>query len=162
MLKDYLIKFEAIFFLIVDMKCLLCSLRFMRENVLKKHYFNHYFINEEDLHFKDLFLPDTVDKTCRICRSTFNTARSKKKHMFLFYYGTRQQVGGRGPGTSDFPISVLRRGPITYYSINFSQHKNFHDFFSTGVVDSFLNSVYQVYRPDKENKIQVYVEIVNQ
>ena len=162
MLKDYLIKFEAIFFLIVDMKCLLCILHFMRENVLKKHCFNHYLINEEDAHFKDLFLPDTVDKTWRICRSTFNTARSKKKHMFLFYYGTRQQVGGRGPGTSDFPISVLRRGPITYYSINFSQHKNFYHFFSTRVVDSFLNSVYQVYRPDKENKIQGYVEIVNQ
>ena len=162
MLKDYLIKFEAIFFLIVDMKCLLCILHFMRENVLKKHCFNHYLINEEDAHFKDLFLPDTVDKTWRICRSTFNTARSKKKHMFLFYYGTRQQVGGRGPGTSDFPISVLRRGPITYYSINFSQHKNFYHFFSTRVVDSFLNSAYQVYRPDKENKIQGYVEIVNQ
>ena len=82
--------------------------------------------------------------------------------MFLFYYGTGQQVGGRGPGTSDFPISVLRRGPITYYSINFSQHKNFCHFFSTRVVDSFLNSVYQVNRPDKENKIQGYVEIVNQ
>ena len=161
MLKDYLIKFEAIFFLIVDMKCLLCSLRFMRENVLKKHYFNHYFINEEDAHFKDLFLSDTVDKTYRICRSTFNTARSKKEHMFLFHYGTRQQEGGRGPGASNLPISVLRRGPITYYSNNFSQHKNFYDFFSTGVVESCLNSVYQVYRLDKETKIKGYVEIVN-
>ena len=26
----------------------------------------------------------------------------------------------------------------------------------------FLNSVYQVYRPGKENKIQGYVEIINQ
>ena len=133
----------------------------MRENVLKKHYFNHYFINEEDAHFKDLFLSDTVDKTYRICRSTFNTARSKKEHMFLFHYGTRQQEGGRGPGTSNLPISVLRRGPITYYSNNLSQHRNFYDFFSTGVVESCLNSVYQGYRLDKETKIQRYVEIVN-
>lgn len=161
MLKDYLIKFEAFFFLIVDIKCLPCRLHFLRENVLKKHYFNHYFINEEDAHFKDLFLSDTVDKTYRICRSTFNTARSKKEHMFLFHYGTRQQEGGRGPGTSNLPISVLRRGPITYYSNNFSQHRNFYDFFSTGVVESCLNSVYQGYRLDKETKIQRYVEIVN-
>ena len=82
--------------------------------------------------------------------------------MFLFHYGTRQQLGGRIPRTSDMPISILRREPITYYSINFNRHKNFYDFFSTGVVDSFLNSVYQVYQPDKKNKIQGYVEIINQ
>ena len=29
------------------------------------------------------------------------------------------------------------------------------------MVDIFLNNVYQVYRPDKENKIQGYAEIIN-
>ena len=89
-------------------------------------------------------------------------ARNKKKRMFLFRYGTRQRFGGSGPKTSDLPLNDLKRGPIAYYSINFAQHKNFYDFFSTEIVDIFLNSVYQVYPPNKENKIQAYAEIINQ
>ena len=57
--------------------------------------------------------------------------------MFLVHYGTRQQIGGRDPGTSDLPLNILKRGPITYYSISCGQHKNFYDFFSTDVVDTF-------------------------
>ena len=107
-----------------------------------RHYVNYHFINEDDSHFKDLFTPDTLDETCSISRTPFATARNKKKHMFLYHYDTRQQIGGRDPGTSDLPITILRRGPITYYSINFEQHKNFYDFFSTEIADTFLNSVY--------------------
>ena len=95
----------------------------MRESVLKKHYVNHHFINKEDIHFKELFTLDTINKTCRICRSTLR--KEQKKHMFLFHYGTRQQFGGSGPKTSNLPLNVLKRGPITYYSISFAQHKNF-------------------------------------
>ena len=52
--------------------------------------------------------------------------------MFLFHYGKHQQLGGnRDPRNSTLPINVLKRGPITYYSINFNQHKNFYDFFSS-------------------------------
>ena len=94
------------------MKCPFCSLHFMRESVLKKHYVNHHFINKEDIHFKELFTLDTINKTCRICRSTLR--KEQKKHMFLFHYGTRQQFGGSGPKTSDLPLNVLKRGPITY------------------------------------------------
>ena len=61
----------------------------------------------------------------------------KKKHVVLYHYGTKQQMGGRGPARSDLPLNILRRGPMTYYSISFDQHKNFYDFFSTGVVDTF-------------------------
>ena len=131
------------------MKCLLCSLHFLRENVLKRHYINHHFIREDNAHFKNLFEPDTLDKTYRLCRIIFDSAGNKKRHMFLFYY---LQTGGRGGNlrTSDLPLNILRRGPITYYSINFEQHKNFYDFFSTDVVDIFLDSVYRVYQPDKE------------
>ena len=83
--------------------------------------------------------------------------------MFLFHYGKHQQMGGnRGPRTSALPINVLKRGPITYYSINFNQHKKFYNFFSSGIVDAFLESVYEIYRPTKENKFQGYAEIVNQ
>ena len=63
---------------------------------------------------------------------------------------------------SDLPLNILRRLPLTYYSINFEQHKIFYDFFSTGVVDVFLQNVYQVFQHKKENKIQTYVEIINQ
>ena len=59
-------------------------------------------------------------------------------------------------------MNVLKRCRITYYSISFNQHKNFYDFFSSGVVDDFLDSVYETYRPIKENKIQGYAEIANQ
>ena len=142
------------------MKCLLCSIQFLSESMLKRHYINHHCRNEDDVHYKNLFEPDTLDKTCRICRTVFDSLRTKKKHMFLFHY--LQTGGSGGRRTSDLPLNILRRGPITYYSINFGQHKNFYDFFSTDVVDIFLNNVYQVYQPNKENKIQGYAEIIKQ
>ena len=46
-----------------------------------------------------------------------------KKHMFLFHYGKRKQIGGNR--TRKLP---LNRGGITYYSIKSSQHKHFYDF----------------------------------
>ena len=66
------------------MKCLLCSLQFVRESVLKNHYVNYHAINEDHIFFKDLFLPDTVDKTCSICKKTFKNCRSKKNICFFF------------------------------------------------------------------------------
>ena len=132
------------------MKCLLCDLQLNRENVLKKHYVNYHSINENDVHFRELFKPDTIDRKCRICRVNFDNARMKKKHMFLYHYDTKQQIGGRGPRVSDLPINIKKRGPITYYSINFDQHKNFYDFFTSDIVETFLGSVYQVFRPNKE------------
>ena len=83
--------------------------------------------------------------------------------MFLFHYGKHKQKGGnRTQRTSTIPINVLNRGPVTHYSINFTQHKNYYDFFSSKIVDPFLESVYEIYRPSKENKIQGYAEIINQ
>ena len=144
------------------MKCLLCSLHFLRETVLKRHYINYHFVREDDAHFQNLFEPDTLDKTCGICRITFDSVGNKKKHMFLFHY---LQTGGRSvnPRISDLPLNILRRPPLTYYSINFEQHRNFYDFFSTNIVEIFLDNVYQVYQHgNKENKIQAYAEIINQ
>ena len=59
------------------------------------------------------------------------------------------------------PINILRGDPINYYSINFHQHKHFYDFFQEGVVDDFLNSVYERFLSDGQYKIQGYVEIIN-
>ena len=70
--------------------------------------------------------------------------------------------GNRGPRTSVLHIILLKTEPITYYSINFNQHKKFYDFSSSGIVDAFLESVYEIYRPTKENKFQGHAEIVNQ
>ena len=83
--------------------------------------------------------------------------------MFLFHYGQRQLGGSRRRGLSTLPLNVLKRGPITYYSINFIQHKNFYDFFNSSTVDVFLDSVYETFRSgNKESKFQGYAEIVNQ
>ena len=82
----------------------------------------------------------------------------KKEVMFLFHYG---RMGG-SRGACQLPLNVLKRGPITYYTIIYEQHRNFYDFFSDQIVEDCLNSVYSRYNPDKENKIQDYAEIINQ
>ena len=82
--------------------------------------------------------------------------------MFLFHYGERQ-MGGRRPGLSALPLNVLKRGPLTYYSITFEQHKNLYDFFNNSSADAFLDSVYETFRPSStEKKFQGYAEIINQ
>ena len=48
--------------------------------------------------------------------------RAKRNHRFLFHYQTRG-------ANIDKPLKILRRGPITYYSINFDQHSDFYNFF---------------------------------
>ena len=131
---------------------------FIRETVSKKPYIDYHFLNDEEIYFKDLFLPDPFDKTCRLCNVIFKSPRNKKKHMFLFHYGQHKQTGGNG--TSKLPI--LNRGGIIHYSINFSQHKNFYNFLGSDIIDAFLDSVYEVYRPLKEHKFQGYAEIINQ
>ena len=80
--------------------------------------------------------------------------------MFLVHYN---QKGGP-KANADLPLNVLQRGPITYYSINFNQHKNFYDFYNGDMVDDFLGVVYRTFKPLKniDHKFQVYFEIVNQ
>ena len=132
----------------------------MKENVLKKHYVNYHAVNEDDFFFKNLSTSDTLDKKCKICRVNFDTARMAEKHMFLYHYGTKPHIGSAR--VSDLLLNINRRGPITYYSINFDQHKYFYNFCSGGLVETFLDSVYKVFHPKKECKFQGYAEIVNQ
>ena len=78
--------------------------------------------------------------------------------MFLFHYG---QMGGlRGNG--QLPINILKRGPITYYTISYDQHKNHFEFFNEQIVDNFLSSVCNKFNPNKDCKVQGYTEIINQ
>ena len=79
--------------------------------------------------------------------------------MFFFHYGTKKQFGGSK--STVLPINILKQGSITYFSINLTQHKNFYDFFTSDIVDDFLQSVYEVYLP-QEKKIQAFFEIINQ
>ena len=143
------------------MECLLCDIRCFTQEVLKNHYQSYHFVDTEDQYFKDLFLPDTIEKTCKSCNLTFKNCRTKKIHMFLFHYSGKNQTG-RSRRSSRLPLNVLKRGTITYYSINFEQHKNFYDFFSSDILDSFIQSVYEKFTPDKECKFQGFAEIVNQ
>ena len=56
----------------------------------------------------------------------FLTATETKKISFLQHY---QQTGGSANAQNNLPISVLKRGPVTYFSINYSLHSNFYNFF---------------------------------
>ena len=116
----------------------------------------HHSINENNYFFRELFSPDSVSKQRDECKLEFKNCRLKKNHNFLLYYN---QVGGRR--TQQLPISVLRRGPIFYYSINFDQHKKFYDFYDEEIVDDFLNSVYERFVSGKNVHFQGYVEIAN-
>ena len=58
------------------------------------------------------------------------------------------------------PVSVVTRGPVTYLSINYNDHKNFYDFFQEDVVDDFLQGVYNRSNHGDEYKFQGYAEII--
>ena len=70
-------------FFLEKMKCLLCGLNCLTEKVKKKHVDYHQ-IKENDTFFKDLFLPDTLEKKCKFCDIIFKTCRQKKYICFFF------------------------------------------------------------------------------
>ena len=61
------------------------------------------------------------------------------------------------------PVSILWRGPVIYYSINFQQQKNFYDLYDGKIVDSFFDSVKEHFVPNERVciKMQEYIEIKN-
>ena len=86
----------------------------------------------------------------------FEICRLKKIHNFLFHYN---QVGYSR--NQLLPINVVKRGPITYYSISFNQHREFYNFYEEQIVDDFLNSVYERFGPGKNFMFQGYFELIN-
>ena len=80
--------------------------------------------------------------------------------MFLLYYN--QKGGARNDAMA--PLNVLKRGLITYYSVNFRQHNAHYDFHSIDMVDVFLDAVHRTFKPQNNltYKFEVYFEIVNQ
>ena len=82
--------------------------------------------------------------------------------MFLYHYNN--QGGGARNRLNDLPLIVLRREQIFYYSVNFDQHRNYYDFFRTDMIDIFLDTVYDIFKPERNllYKFQGYFEITNQ
>lgn len=142
------------------MECLLCHFRSDNVSVLKDHYLNFHNVDTKDYHFLDLFKPDTLDDNkCFECSVVFRNCRKKKNHMFLFHYD--QRSGARNDRGA--PLNILKRGQITYYSVNFRQHNAHYDFHSSDMVDVFLDAVHRTFTPQRNltYKFQAYFEIVN-
>ena len=73
-----------------------------------------------------------------------------------------QQAGGSANAQNNLPINALKRGPITYFSMNYSLHSNFYNLFNvekTG--DGFLEAVTQKFIPTDNVEVQVSIYLVN-
>ena len=143
------------------MECLLCH---FRSDVLKlkEYYQDYHLIDPKDEKILNLFKPDYFeDDKCIECSIVFSNSRKKKNHMFLKHY--KQQISG-SKNNVNAPLSILRRDIITYYSVNFDQHKSFYNFYSSDMIKDFFNNVNHTFKPSKniKYKFQVYFELVNQ
>ena len=47
------------------------------------------------------------------------------------------------------PLNMLKRGIITYYSVNFRQHNAHYDFHSSDMVDVFLDAIHRAIDPER-------------
>ena len=83
-----------------------------------------------------MFLPDKNLVGCEKCMMEFKNCRLRKNDL-LHYNQSRDRAKNQ-----QLPANELRRGPITYFSINYSHHKNFYNFFEESVVNDFIESVY--------------------
>ena len=119
-------------------------LKFSVISELKKHYVDFHGVDDSNPYLLQLFQPDTLDRKCTKCSVVFGSSRMKKNHMFLYHYnhtgGTRR--------LNELPLNVLRRAQIVYYSVNFDQYKNYYGFLSTDMINVFLDSVYNVFKPE--------------
>ena len=143
------------------MRCLICYYRSPQVEIVKNNYIFYHLINKNNYFFKELFLPDAENihsKRYNKCQMQFKNYRQKKNHSFLVH--KEQQVGGST--NQQLPQNILGRGVITYYSINYFQHKNFYDFFDAEkIVDNFLSTFERSFVSNKKVKMQGYIELVN-
>ena len=143
------------------MKCSICYYGSADTESLKHHYISYHQINSNNYFFKELFQPDNYNihsERCDECQMQFRNHSQKKNHNFIFH--REQQVGGST--NQQLLLNILRRGVITYFSINYYQHRTFYDFFdSEKIVDSFLNTLQRSSVPNKKVKSQGYIELIN-
>ena len=139
------------------MRCLICNI-FFSDDVIKNHYQYYHSIKENNYFFEQLFLQDDNSKRWDECKMKFKNCRQKRNHHFLYHYRrTGWEIN------QQLLVNIIRGGPITYYSINYQQHKNLYDFFDEAIVETFFNSVRNVfvtYGRD-EFKMQGYAKIKN-
>ena len=111
---------------------------------LKIHYQYYHSINEGNYFFREPFLPDNNSEKCDECQIQFKNCRQKKNHNFLFHRHrqTRDAINQQPP------VNILKRGLITYYSINFYQPEYFYNFYDEKIVDAFFNSVKNLFVSD--------------
>ena len=129
------------------MECILCHLWFSVMSELKKHHVEFHGVEQSNSYFLDLFKRDTLNRKCKKCCLMLNSNRMKKNHMFLYHYN---QTGGARNRLNGLPLNFLRREQIVYYSVNFDQHRNYYDFFSTDMIDIFLDTVYDAFKPERK------------
>ena len=121
--------------------CLICDKNFDAE-VLKIHCQFYHLVNENDYFFcEELFSLENNSKICDECQIQFKNCRRKKNHNFLFHKNQQTE----GTTNQQLPVNILKRDPITYYSNNFYQQKNFYDFFDQKIFDRFFNSIQEYF-----------------
>ena len=77
----------------------------------------------------------------------------KKNHSFLVH--REQQVGVST--NQQLLLNISKRGVITYYSINYFQHKNFYDFSDAEkIVDNFFRTFERFFVSNKKVKMYGY------
>ena len=85
-----------------------------------------------------------------------------KKITCSFIIILKKQSGGRLQRARDLPLNILKRGTITFYSVNFDQYKDFYDFHSSDII-VFLDNVHLVFNSQNDMyTFQGYFEIINQ
>ena len=81
--------------------------------------------------------------------------------MFVSHYHRLPlQVGGSRTASC---LNILRRGQIIDFSINFEQHQNHYNFFTSDIVPVFLDVVYRNFVPktNVKYKFQGFIELLN-
>ena len=140
------------------MKCLLCDLKNNDGVELKKHYIHFYLIDKNNYYFKEYFSIDTANRhsnRCEECRMLFDTCTKNKSHSFLKHFA---QSGG----SNNFSLNILKRSIITHYSIKFSLHKNYYDFYNAEkTVNDFIFSVEKKFAVSGKVTLQGSMELIN-
>ena len=63
---------------------------------------------------------------------------------------------------NNFPSNILKRGPITYFSINYSLHSNCYNFLDAEkAIDDFLEAVRQKFIPTDNVEVQGSIYLIN-
>ena len=145
------------------MDCLLCY-RKLHESNYRSHYHGVHNVDFTNPHFIKLF--ESVsnaapDKKCEYCGRQFSSHQEKKSHVFVSHYRRLPlQVGGSRTASR---LNILWRGEIIDFSINFEQHQNHYNVFTSDIVPVFLDVAYRNFVPkiDVKYKFQGFFELLN-